>query len=223
MERAFLFGLDGVTEVLLIRHAQQDRDLNGPVGGFRDPPLSEQGREQARMLGEALSTVHLDAVFSSGLKRARETAAAVAAHHQLEPNVIEDLREIEIFRDMPPDQTALQFFGRELLRALQFRMIDERSWDVFPYTEPSHDFRKRVVSAVEQAIASQRAERIAVVCHGGVINTYVAHVVGSPYDFVCLPTHTSVSVIAAGEGQRVLRSLNDNNHLHTGDVDLRSV
>ncbi len=83
-DQAFLTGVPDVTEVLLIRHGEQDFNLQGVVGDWIDPPLSEQGRLQARLLGEALSTKHLDAVFASSLKRAVETAREVARHHDLE-------------------------------------------------------------------------------------------------------------------------------------------
>ena len=222
LERLYLLGVEGVTEVLLVRHAEQASDLAAPVGEFRDPPLSERGEEQARLVGEALSSTHLAAVFSSGLQRALKTAEAIAGHQQLDVQVIEDLREHETFRDIPDDQTALQAMPRELLRGLTERLLAERSVDVYPYSETSYDFRKRAVNAVEQAIASQRAERIAVVCHSGVINIYVGHILKSPYDLFFGPNHASINVIAAGDGRRVVRSLNDARHLQTPDGDLRT-
>ncbi|MDP3768919.1 MAG: histidine phosphatase family protein [Dehalococcoidia bacterium] len=221
-DQAFLTGVEGVTEVLLIRHAQQQLDPQGPVGEFFDPPLSDQGRLQARLLGEALSTMALDAIFSSNLQRAAETAREVARHHRLEPQVLEGLREVEVFRDVPRDQRADQFLGKELLEAVRQRMLNERSWDVYPYSEPSAEFRKRAINAVEQAIATHEAERIAIVCHGGVINAYVGHIIGSPYDMFFRPAHTAVSVVIAGAGQRVLRSLNDVHHLRTAEGEFHS-
>ena len=101
-------------------------------------------------------------------------------------------------------------------------MISERSADAYPYSESSYEFRKRAINALEQAIMSQRAERIAIVCHGGVINAYVSHVVKSPYDFLFGPDHTSVSVIAVRDGRRMIRRLNDAQHLRKEDADLTS-
>lgn len=221
-DQAFLTGVDDATEVLLIRHAQQEFDTNGPVGDLFDPPLSEQGRLQARLLGEALSTLRLDAVYCSPLERARETANALATHHRLPLKEIADLREIEIFRDVPRDKTAVEFLGKELLAAVRHRMLRERSWDVYPHSEPSHDFRKRVINAVEEAVASHASGRIAVVCHGGVIGAYVGHIIGTPYDMFFRPAHTSVSIVAAGAGLRVVNLLNDVSHLRTVEGDFRT-
>ena len=218
-DRAFLSDSDEALEVLLIRHGQQVIDLDGPTGDLIDPPLSEQGRLQARLLGEALSTVHLDAVFASPLERALRTAEAVADQQRLDVQVIDDLREVEIFRDVPDHQTPKEFFGTELLEAVRHRMLNERSWDVYPHSEPSHDFLKRSINAVEQAMATAKSGRIAVVCHGGVINAYIGHIIASPYDMFFRPAHTSVSVVLAGESIRALRGLNDTHHLRTGEGD----
>ena len=220
LDRMYL-AVDGVMEVLLIRHGEQVRDMQ-TAADFRDPPLSERGRQQVLALGASLADVHLAAVFSSNLQRAHDTAEAIAEHHDLELQVIEDLREHEVFRDLPDDKPLDEILSRELLRALQSRLISEQTADAYPFSEGSAEFRRRAVNAVEQAIWTQRAERIAVVCHAGVINAYVSHVVKSPYDFIFGPDHTAVSVIAAIDNRRMVRRLNDSQHLRNGDVDLTS-
>ncbi len=222
LDRMYL-AVDGVMEVLLIRHGEQTVDMQ-TAADFRDPPLSERGQQQARALGESLANVHLDAVFSSGLQRAHDTAKAILEHHDVDLQVIEDLREHEVFRDIPDDRPLTEIMSRELLRALplQSRLISEQTADAYPYSESSADFRKRAVNAVEQAIWSQRAERIAIVCHAGVINAYVSQVVKSPYDFIFGPDHTAVSVVVANEHRRMVRRLNDSTHLRNGDIDLTS-
>jgi broad specificity phosphatase PhoE len=219
-DEAFLTGIEGVTEVVLVRHAQQDFKLDGVAGDWVDPPLTEQGRAQAALVGEALSTKAINAIFASPLKRARETAEAIAKHHKgLEIEFNPELREVEVFRDVPPDKTVREFMGDDLLMAARLRMLNERSWDVYPYSESSYDFKKRAINAVEAAIARNAGERIVVVCHGGVINAYTGHIVGSPYDMFFRPGHASVSIVAAGGARRVLRLLNDTHHLTTAEGD----
>jgi len=221
-DQAFLTGVSGVTEVLLIRHGQQVFDPQSVIGDQIDPPLSEQGRLQAKLLGEALSTKQIEAVFASPLKRARETAREIVRHHGLEIEFIDDLREVEIFRDVPPDKTAREFIGEELLETARQRMLRERNWDVYPYSEPGEEFKKRAVGAVEAVIAAKAGDRIVVVCHGGVINAYVGHIIGTRYDMFFRPAHASVSIVVSGEGRRVLRLLNDTHHLTTAEGDFAS-
>jgi broad specificity phosphatase PhoE len=220
-DEAFLTDVPDITEVLLIRHGQQHiPDLEkATTGDWIDPPLSEHGRAQARLLAAALSTLKIDHIFCSPLKRARETAAPLAEMQRKEVEIVEDIREVEVFRDVPPEQTAREAFGDDLLRAVRQRMITERNWDVYPLSESSFDFRKRTINAIESAIARNAGERIAIVCHGGVINSYMGHIIGSRYDMFFRPAHTSINVAIAGGDRRVPRSLNDIHHLMTPEGD----
>jgi broad specificity phosphatase PhoE len=220
-DQAFLTDAEGVTEVLFVRHAQPDVNYEGLVGDSIDPPLTDYGHVQARLAGEALSLRKIDAVFTSPLRRAHQTAEAIVQHHKhLQLKVIQDLREVEVFRDVPLDQRLLDYLGRELLVAARERMINERSWDVYPLSESSAEFRKRTINAVEECIAHEAGERIVIVCHGGVINSYTGHIIKSPYDMFFRPAHASVSIVVAGAGRRVVRLLNDTHHLTTAEGDL---
>lgn len=213
---AFLTGVPDVTELYLVRHAQQEIDFAGPVGEMVDPPLSEQGLRQAQAVGMALAGRRLDAVYCSALRRARVTAAEIAKHHGLEPLIVDDLREVEIWRDMPQEQSVAEYLGTHYLAALRERMVQEKTWDVYPYSESSFEFRRRTVNAIEAILAAHPGQRIAVVCHGGVINAYTGHLIRTPYDMFFRPAHASISVVMAGHGRRALRCLNDCHHL-TGE------
>jgi probable phosphoglycerate mutase len=218
-DRAFLTDMEEVTQVILIRHGEQyvPDYRAGPVGDTFDPPLSERGERQAELVGLRFSTQRVDAVYSSPLRRALETGRQVARHHRLEPTVWDDLREVEIFRGVPANKPAAEFIGADLLAGIRQRMLYERSWDVYPYSESSHEFRKRTVNAIEAIIAANEGKRVVVTCHGGVINAYIGHIIRSPFDMFFRPAHTSVNVIAAAEGFRALHSLNDIHHLQTGE------
>ena len=137
--------------------------------------------------------------------------------------IIDDLQEVGIFRDLPRDKTPLEAIGRFPLMGTRQRMVQEKSWDVYPFSESSYDFRKRVINAIEGIIASHPGERVAIACHGGVINAYVGHVIGSKYDMFFRPAHTSVNVVAAADGIRALYSLNDITHLRNAEGDFHSL
>ena len=223
-DRSFLTNVEGVTELIFVRHGEQHipDPRGGPIGDTFDPPLSERGEQQAKAVGERLSTDRVDAVYASPLRRALETGKQVARHHRLEPIVVQDLREIEIFRDMPHELSPIAHFGRELLAGVRERMIRERKWDVYPLSESSFDFRKRTVNAVESIIAANEGKRVVVACHGGVINSYIAHIIGVDYDMFFRPAHCSIHVVFSGHGVRALQSLNDVHHLRTSEWTLVS-
>lgn len=220
---AFLSGREDITELLLVRHGQQDITDNMKVGEFTDPPLSELGASQARLVGMRFSTERIDHVYASPMKRAIETGREIARHHRIEPVVLDDLQEVGLFRDLPPDKTPLEAIGRYPLMGTRQRMVQEKSWDVYPFSESSYDFRKRTINAIEGIIASHPGERVAIACHGGVINAFIGHVIGSRFDMFFRPAHTSVSVVAAAEGIRALYSLNDISHLRNAEGDFHSL
>jgi 2,3-bisphosphoglycerate-dependent phosphoglycerate mutase len=90
LEAIFLVGVEGVTELLLVRHADCYRDLTDVV----DPPLSSVGREQARRLAERLKRCEPAAVYSSPLRRATETARAITDEFSIDDRLVEMALEI---------------------------------------------------------------------------------------------------------------------------------
>ena len=85
LESAFLIGVEGATELLLVRHADCYRDMQE----FEDPPLSALGREQAERLGRRVRGLHPDAVYSSPYRRAMETARAVTEDVHVDQRLVE--------------------------------------------------------------------------------------------------------------------------------------
>jgi len=223
LDTAFLTEGEGICELVLVRHGQQGiRDaLKATVGDWVDPELSDTGRRQAKLVGERFASERVDAVYASPLRRALDTGSEIARHHGAEVTVLEDLREVELFRDMAPGSTPAEVLGEMIMLGLRERMIAERKWDVYPQSEPSHELRKRVVTAMEAIAAANHGKRVVVACHGGVINAYIAHLVGSDMDMLFRPAHTSVSIVrAARYGIRALQSLGDHHHLTIADPEL---
>lgn len=225
LDRTFLTNVPGVTTLLLVRHGKQHfRYLAKPTtADWIDPPLSETGQRQAAAVGQALAGESIDAVYSSPLIRALTTAQEVARHHGLQPRVVADLREIELFRDLPEGVSISDIIGSVELRRLQERFIDERRWDVYPYSEPSADFQARVVPAVNEIAARHRGQRVVVACHSGVTNGYIAHVLGLAQDMFFRPAHASVNRVLACDGRLVVHSLNETRHLAEIDPALVTV
>jgi probable phosphoglycerate mutase len=87
IEAAFLIGVEGATEVLLVRHADcYDAEI---AGGDEDPSLSERGREQAKRLGERMNRLPYEAVYTSPLRRAVETARSISPEAKLDERLVE--------------------------------------------------------------------------------------------------------------------------------------
>jgi len=105
LEETYLIGVDGVTEVLLVRHA----DVYDQLKQVSDPALSERGREEARRLADRLRALPLGAVYSSPARRAIETARAITDQFQVDDRVAEarnELRKGRIEILEPPEAVA---------------------------------------------------------------------------------------------------------------------
>jgi broad specificity phosphatase PhoE len=85
LEKAFLIGVEGVTEILLVRHADCYRDMTRA----ENPPLSALGREQAQRLARRMHHVKPDAVYSSPYRRAIETARAISDDVRVDERLVE--------------------------------------------------------------------------------------------------------------------------------------
>lgn len=188
-------------ELLLIRHALPVRVDQGSVEGPADPALSSLGLTQADVLADWLDHEHVDALWSSPMRRARETAAPVAARLGLDITFDEGLAEF--------DKDAASYIPIEELKA-----AGDPRWNEVP-EQPEH-FMAVVVETVERIVAAHPGQRVAIVCHGGVVNAYAGHVLGIDDPIFFLPTYTSISrVFAASTGQRSIGSLNESAHLRS--------
>ncbi|HEY5099343.1 MAG TPA: histidine phosphatase family protein, partial [Gaiellaceae bacterium] len=85
-----------MTTLLLVRHGETDWNAERRWQGHADVPLNDRGREQARVLAEQLTGESIDAIYSSDLSRARDTADIVGVRLGVPVVVDADLREIDV-------------------------------------------------------------------------------------------------------------------------------
>jgi len=141
-----------VATILLARHGETDWNREGRWQGWADPPLNDTGRAQAGELAEQLRATPFDAVYSSDLRRAFETAEIVAAPHGVPVIADRDLREVDI--------GSWSGLTRDEIR--------ERFPDgVRPDGETREQHSKRVHDAVVRIARENLGRRILIVSHGG--------------------------------------------------------
>jgi probable phosphoglycerate mutase len=151
--------------VLLARHGETDDNVP-PLRfqGWRDTPLNETGRRQARQLARRVAGLGIVALFTSDLSRARETAEIVGAELKLEPLLDARLREANrgrwegrLFDDVA--EAEPERLATYLRAGAQWR---------FPGGESLQEQQDRVSACVEEIRHSALAPALAV-CHGGSI------------------------------------------------------
>jgi broad specificity phosphatase PhoE len=161
-----------VTINLLARHGESDWNASHRWQGHADRPLTERGREQARALAERLEHVELDAVYSSDLRRAVDTATAVARGQDLAVVELAELREVDV-----GSWSGLTRAGAEE----RFPEGVARWREGFPGWDDGESYEEmaeRVVGAVLGIAQAHEGERVLIVSHGGPIRALHAVALG---------------------------------------------
>ena len=190
-------------KLLLIRHGLPIRVEN--EGGIpADPPLSDEGREQAAKLARWLSNEAIHAVYSSPMRRAMETASPLAA--ALGVDVLQE-----------PGVVELDYDSATYIPLEELKRTDPEHWraQITDYFGADLEkFASTVENSVERIIAGHPGENVAIFCHGGVINAWTSHVLGLDRVFLFEPLYTSLNRFRASRtGSLSLVSLNEASHL----------
>jgi probable phosphoglycerate mutase len=193
-------------ELLLIRHGLPvRRELED---GIADPELSPAGLAQAEHLADYLDSEPLDAVYASPLQRAYQTALPIATRRNLDVGVIDAVAEW--------DRNSSEYVPIEELKAAndpRYHAMMRGEWTA--REETPEEFSERVVTSLDALIDAHPGQRIAVSCHGGVINAYLLHVLGLPVGpGFFYPNYTSIHRVAASRGGvKSILTVNETAHL----------
>ena len=192
-------------EIVLIRHGLPMR-VETTDGVAADPSLSRIGLMQAVEAADWLVGIKIEAIYSSPLQRARETAEPFAQRSGLEIVIEDDVSEF--------DRDSSTYIPMEELKAQ-----DYEAWKAFVDGGYGDDvdmlaFQATVVRGVESIIERHSGERVAVFCHGGVVNMWASHVLDMPPRLFTDVRYASASrFLCASTGERSLVSLNETQHL----------
>lgn len=160
------------TRLIVVRHGETEWNLASRVQGHTDSPLTSTGEAQARAIADRLAGERFDRLVSSDLGRAMRTAQAISARtgHAIVP----DAR----FRERNYGRAEGLTYGEI---GIDFPEVFSRVRDTDPdYVVPGGESRRQLFERVRRAFESLaqdgEGERIAVVCHGGVIASLYRHV-----------------------------------------------
>ena len=160
-------------ELVFVRHGQPERVVRHD-GQPADPPLSDIGQQQAAAVAVWLAEMGIDALYSSPMRRAEQTARAISEATGLEPAVRDGLSEFD--RDSPA------YVPMEVLKETDRERWNELATGSFGDAERTAQFIAIVNHAVDQIVADHRSQRVALACHGGVVNAYLARCLGFDAD-----------------------------------------
>jgi 2,3-bisphosphoglycerate-dependent phosphoglycerate mutase len=154
------------TQLIAIRHGETAWNRTQRYQGHEDIALNEAGFSQACDIANSLANTPLDAVYTSDLKRAYQTATALAVRLALPSERVSDLREqhFGLFQGLTGEEIA-----RQWPQASERWHRREPDFGP-PGGETRNEFSQRCVTAIEKLTRAHPGGTIAVICHGGVLD-----------------------------------------------------
>ena len=164
------------TRICFIRHGETDWNVDRRIQGQTDIPLNETGRAQALAMAFSAAHHNFDAIYSSDLMRARDTAKMLAERRGLDIKLLPQLRErhFGIFQGL----TAAE--GKVSQPEAHARYLARDPDYDFDTGESMHSFAARVEAAVREMTRHHAGQTIAAVTHGGVLDILYRKATGKP-------------------------------------------
>jgi len=144
--------------LIIVRHAQTTHNKNNITQGQLDTYLTDLGKKQAEMLAERLSKEEIDVIYSSDLKRCRDTLAPFLKQKNIPVHYTSALREVSfgIFEERPW-QEFLDW--RDEVRGHRFDIRPEEG-------ESFNDVRKRIKEILGAMLEKEKGRKVLVMTHG---------------------------------------------------------
>ncbi|NLL12428.1 MAG: phosphoglycerate mutase [Fibrobacter sp.] len=212
-----------MTTFVLVRHGHCDpvgKYIAGRKSGIK---LSETGKKQVRKLVSRFNEIKIEAIYSSPLERAIETASPLAENKRLKVNVVEELLEIDY-----GNWTGKSF--EELSAEPLWRLYNTYRGRV---RIPGGEMIPEVVSRMSALIEKLRRiyqGTVVLVSHGDPIKSAIAHYIGVPLDFIMRldVQPSSVSILSIDDYEARLMTLNNTgwdsrqNHIKNSPIPERA-
>ena len=211
----FCFGLLEMKRIFLVRHGVTTLNQQRRYCGVNNVGLTPEGRKQAVSVANLLNHESFTSIYTSPLKRCIETSKPIAQSHDICPESLAGLSEInfglwegltfEEIQTAYPDQVKVWFENPDDF--------------TFPEGESVYEFRKRVLASLETALTGQGDSLV--VAHGGSLRIIICHLCGwqmeSLHSFELEPA--SLTILEHYENSTTVRVLNETCHLKNGGIN----
>mgnify|MGYP000846971038 CR=1 FL=1 len=159
------------TRLIFVRHAEAEGNMTRRFHGWTDSELTEKGHLQAKRVAERLKDMDIDAVYSSNLKRAMQTAGYIAEVKGLQIKSSNKLREIN-----GGDWENVPFSELPVRWPVEYETFESRPYEhKMPNGESMEEFQKRLVSEVMSIISENEGKNICIVTHGTAIRALICY------------------------------------------------
>lgn len=193
--------------LIIVRHAETTENLEGIFMGQTGGHLTEQGKEQARLVAQALKDEKIDAVYTSDLARAKDTALEIMKYHPDVKLVDEKLLRERTFGNLEGKHTR-DFFHK---------MTDKGFREFRPEGgETAKEMGKRIIRFYETVLKERENETVLFVTHAGNIQELLLYIFGwGEEKYIEInPGNTAITILEIDkEGNYKIEKMNFMEHL----------
>ena len=197
--------------IYITRHGETEWNAAGRIQGHTDVPLSERGREQARMLAHRLASVHIDAAYSSDLARAAETARAALGERDVPITYTAELREYNkgVFEGLTEAEYREKY--PELYEPSMANDLDFAP----PGGETIRETSKRLAGIIQRVRDAHMDQSALIVGHGGSLRAGIVSLLELPLEanWKFAMHNCSLTVIYTYPDNAVMHLYNDTSHI----------
>ncbi len=207
--------------VILVRHGQTEWNSKGIFRGVIDVELNDNGERQARLTGEKLGRLCIDAVYSSPLLRAYKTARIIASFHDQKVKIIERLTDMNF--------GVWQGLTREQVKECYPEVF--QTWEnrphrvVIPEAETLSGVRKRISLGLKNILNDHGGSTVVIVSHGLIIKVLLCVVLGmdNSHFWKLRQDNSAVNIFEYSKEGTKLFLMNDTTHLQSMDEIIESM
>jgi alpha-ribazole phosphatase len=200
-----------LTKLFLIRHGETQNNVELKYQGNSNQGLTEKGILQAESIAKYLQKENFEAIYSSALRRAFQTAEIIGSHHSLLPNTNKGLNEIDFggWEGLTYNEIESQYPG------VFEKWVSGADGTEIPGGEARTDFHRRISSAVSSITKSHPNGQIAIVTHGGPIKSILCNILEvNPTAFWRIKqSNTALNIVEFYEESGFINLVNDTCHL----------
>ncbi len=204
-----------MTHLILVRHAEAEGNMNRRFHGVTNSDLTDNGHRQAEKLAQRLDAENIDAIYSSDLSRAYQTAKHIADIKGIVVNVIKGLREIDGGEWENELWDVLPKRGPEIYH----------NWENNPHLvemprgETMAEMQERAIIEIDNLINSNSEKSICVVTHGTLLKALLCHIYKKPLsEFNNIAWHDNASITMIHVDKDIFNVIIEGDNKHLGEL-----
>ncbi|VVA44214.1 Phosphoglycerate mutase family protein [Candidatus Roizmanbacteria bacterium] len=184
--------------IYLTRHGETDWNEKKLIQGHTDVPLNKKGEKQAKELGKELKNIHFDAVFSSDLLRAKNSAEIIISEKKLKVITIKALRERNFGRFEGKHLIELRkTFGEVMLITVE----KQKKLQLFD-VENDEGIIARLIPFMKKIASNYLGKNVLMVTHGGLLRAFLSYVDYKIPEYTERPMKNAGYLIVEFDGER---------------------